>query len=197
MGSAGPRCEKDTGPMSPSNAETTELQPVVVDTDVVSYLFKRDTRAAHYEPHLLGRAPVVSFMTVAELDAWALQRNWGRRTRQRLERHLTRFTFHYPDRELCRVWAAVMTAGRRSGRPIAPADSWIAATAPSLERPTGDAQPRRLCRGSGSGHRDRARSVSARPVQQRQHCNVTSASVDAGTPGKDSAPGCRGTAPGC
>jgi hypothetical protein len=43
--------------------------PVVVDTDVVSYLFKGDSRAPRYRPHLVGHTPVLSFMTVAELDA--------------------------------------------------------------------------------------------------------------------------------
>lgn len=51
---------------------------VVVDTDVVSYLFKGDSRAEAYRPHLTGNLLVVSFMTVAELDRWALERDWAR-----------------------------------------------------------------------------------------------------------------------
>ncbi len=43
------------------------MEPAVVDTDVVSYLFKGDTRAVGYEPLLAGRLRVVSFMTQAEL----------------------------------------------------------------------------------------------------------------------------------
>jgi hypothetical protein len=39
----------------------------VVDTDVVSLTFKRDTRASLYRPHLDGRQLTISFMTVAEL----------------------------------------------------------------------------------------------------------------------------------
>jgi tRNA(fMet)-specific endonuclease VapC len=48
---------------------------MVVDTDVVSFLFKRDSRADRYRPYMTGRLLVVSFMTVAELDRWALARN--------------------------------------------------------------------------------------------------------------------------
>jgi predicted nucleic acid-binding protein len=59
--------------------------PVVVDTVVVSYLFKGDTRAAPYQLHLANRQPVVSFMTIAELSCWAEERNWSQRTRDRLE----------------------------------------------------------------------------------------------------------------
>lgn len=43
------------------------MSDVVLDTDVLSYLFKRDTRARSYRPHLLGKTIYVSFMTVAEL----------------------------------------------------------------------------------------------------------------------------------
>lgn len=40
---------------------------VVVDTDVVSFLFKRDTRAELYRRHLEGRRPLISAQTLAEL----------------------------------------------------------------------------------------------------------------------------------
>jgi tRNA(fMet)-specific endonuclease VapC len=40
---------------------------VIVDTDVVSYLFKGDTRAEAYRQHLRGKTLAISFMTVAEL----------------------------------------------------------------------------------------------------------------------------------
>lgn len=48
------------------------MPEVVVDTDVVSYLFKKDTRSRLYRRHLLGNGLVVSFMTLAELEHWAL-----------------------------------------------------------------------------------------------------------------------------
>jgi tRNA(fMet)-specific endonuclease VapC len=119
----------------PVSVSAVPLQPVVVDTDVVSYLFKGDTRAAGYEPHLIGRTPVISFMTVAELDAWAAQRNWGQPARERLEQSLSRYTIHFSDRRLCTLWATVTTAARRAGHPIGVADAWIAATALLLSAP--------------------------------------------------------------
>lgn len=104
-------------------------QPVVVDTDVVSYLFKTDTRAALYQQHLLGRLVVLSFMTVAELDAWAELHNWGATRRDQMEQFLSHYLILYPDRRLCRLWAGTMAEARRAGRPIGAADAWIAATA--------------------------------------------------------------------
>jgi hypothetical protein len=40
-------------------------------------LFKGDTRALAYRPHISGRLLGISFMTLAELDRWPLERNWG------------------------------------------------------------------------------------------------------------------------
>jgi tRNA(fMet)-specific endonuclease VapC len=102
---------------------------VLVDTDVVSFLFKGDSRADDYLPELENCIPVVSFMTVAELDRWALQHNWGEARRQRLESYLTAFTVRYVDRSLCSAWAEVTVQARSAGRPIQCADAWIAATA--------------------------------------------------------------------
>jgi hypothetical protein len=60
---------------SPQNSQASEpqdnlpQQPIVLDTNVVSYLFKGDTRASLYQPHVAHRLPIISFMTLAELDA--------------------------------------------------------------------------------------------------------------------------------
>jgi tRNA(fMet)-specific endonuclease VapC len=107
----------------------------VVDTDVISYLFRRDTRAEIYRPYLTGRLAAVSFMTIAELDRWALQRNWGRLRQARMATLLERFTIVLPDRTLCHTWAVVADQSRRNGRPIHTADAWIAATAVALGVP--------------------------------------------------------------
>lgn len=108
---------------------------MVVDTDVVSYLFKRDSRAEAYRPHLTGRLLVVSFMTLAELDRWALERGWGEARRARMERHMSNFVVRPFDRDLCLRWAEVTDGARRKGRPIGVADAWIAATALRHEAP--------------------------------------------------------------
>lgn len=38
---------------------------VLVDTDVLSYTYKKDSRAALYEPHLKNNFLLISFMTFA------------------------------------------------------------------------------------------------------------------------------------
>lgn len=104
-------------------------QPIVVDTNVVSFSLKNDTRSALYRPHLLGRLPILSFMTVAELHGWAEERRWGAQRKMDLERFLRAYAIHYPDLDLCKLWATVTVAARRASRPIGAADAWIAATA--------------------------------------------------------------------
>lgn len=105
------------------------ISGLLVDTDVLSFLFKGDTRADPYRPLLRGRLLVVSFMTVAELERWTLIRSWGARRRAELATFLGDFVLYPVDHELCRVWARITVEARTRGRPIADADAWIAATA--------------------------------------------------------------------
>ncbi len=102
---------------------------LVIDTNIFSYIFKGDTRAALYAPHLSGHLLILSFMTVAELDLWALTHNWGVPRRQKLETYLRRYLIQYATRELGQSWAQAMASATRNGRPISAADAWVAATA--------------------------------------------------------------------
>jgi len=107
----------------------------VVDTDVLSYILRDDTRAFPYQRVLVGRTSFISFMTVAELDRWSIQRRWGPARQEQLAAFLEQFVLVLPDRALCRTWADVVDGARRQGRPIATADAWIAATAVALDLP--------------------------------------------------------------
>jgi predicted nucleic acid-binding protein len=102
---------------------------VVVDTDVVSYLFKGDTRAEAYRQHLQGKTLAISFMTVAELYQWAYVRNWGERRLTRLEDRLRSYVIVPYDLALCKQWARICADRQNLGKPISVQDAWIAATA--------------------------------------------------------------------
>lgn len=108
---------------------------LVVDTDVVSFIFKHDTRAALYVPHLSGHMLTISFQTLAELELWTLAAGWGARRKQQLARHLRRYIVEDSSPALCRRWAEVLDDARRGGHPIATADAWIASTALLLDLP--------------------------------------------------------------
>jgi len=102
---------------------------VVVDTDVVSFILRNDSRAKLYAPHLNGKELVLSFMTVAELYLWALERNWGEKRSAQLREHIQSFAIYPFTNSLCHRWAHVTDERRRAGRPIDSQDAWIAATA--------------------------------------------------------------------
>ena len=59
-------------------------QPVLVDTGVVSFIFRKDDRAQFYEEQIAGMRPVVSFQTLEELYIWPIRNNWGTRRRNEL-----------------------------------------------------------------------------------------------------------------
>jgi tRNA(fMet)-specific endonuclease VapC len=105
------------------------MTALIVDTDVVSFLLKDDTRAQLYRPHLQDKTLALSFMTVAELYQWAYVRNWGVRKLTRLEEQLHRYVIVPFDNELCKQWANISVQRQRMGRPISVQDAWIAATA--------------------------------------------------------------------
>jgi tRNA(fMet)-specific endonuclease VapC len=101
---------------------------LLVDTNIVSYFHRGDTRAKRYEPHLIGKQLFVSFMTVAELYKWPLERNWSEQSKQALVQFLRNYVVLPYDDALAWKWAELVSQTRR-GRPISFPDSWIAATA--------------------------------------------------------------------
>jgi len=104
------------------------MSGIVLDTDVVSFLFKGDSRAEVYKRHLPNQTVVISFMTLAELDHWSLKHRWGKARRKQLAQHLAGYIVYYADAATCRHWAEVFHARYSAGRPMDKADAWIAAT---------------------------------------------------------------------
>jgi tRNA(fMet)-specific endonuclease VapC len=114
-------------------AETGRL---VVDTDVVSYVFKwHPDFAPPYVEMIGGHELVLSFMTLAEMRQGALDAGWGPRKRELLEAYLADFAVLHSDDLLCSVWADIRNESIRKGRQMSSADAWIAATALVLTAP--------------------------------------------------------------
>ena len=108
---------------------------VVVDTNVVSYIWKRDTRGSLYTPHLAGRQWIIAAQTFAELEAWPLKNGWGAARHEALRAYLNSYTFAEADKAVCLQWAKVQANAKRIGRLISEADAWIAATALAFAAP--------------------------------------------------------------
>jgi len=86
------------------------MTPVVVDTDVVSFLFKNDSRAQLYLPLMRNRDVLVSLMTEAELEQWILLANWGADRVRRFRIFMTGFASVPSSRDL------IPSVGRGNGR---------------------------------------------------------------------------------
>jgi predicted nucleic acid-binding protein len=109
--------------------------PAVVDTDVVSFLFKNHSLAPAYQAILAGRPLAVSLITLAEIEYGMEAKNWGAARRDLMRRFLTRFTLLLPDTQTARAWARTKSGCEKRGRPITFADAWIAAAALQLNVP--------------------------------------------------------------
>ncbi len=105
------------------------MNTVLLDTNIVSCLFKGDSRADDYAGFIQGNRLAVSFATVAELFEWAALRQWGQSRITRLEQTLATYLVIPVDIELCRTWGRLRAQRQAAGRIIAPQDAWIAATA--------------------------------------------------------------------
>ena len=104
------------------------MTPAVIDTDVVSFLFKNDSRAQLYLPLMRNRDLLVSFMTEAELEQWVLLAKWGVDRVRRFRVFMTGFASVPSSRDLILQWAEVMVAAKANGRRSEAAYAWIAAT---------------------------------------------------------------------
>ncbi|MFO1429515.1 MAG: type II toxin-antitoxin system VapC family toxin [Candidatus Competibacteraceae bacterium] len=102
---------------------------VLLDTNVISFLMKGDSRSIAYQPHLQGRRLAISFMTVAELFQWAAIHTWGKERTNQLEASLKNYIVLPFDVALCRIWGEIRAKRRAEGRPISPQDAWIVASA--------------------------------------------------------------------
>lgn len=108
---------------------------VVVDTNVVSYIFNGDAAAGYYEKQIRGHRALISFQTLEELWYGAYSKGWGDRRKNELARHLEQYDVIWPGSELVEVCARLRSERRRAGRELGEADPWIAATAVMLKCP--------------------------------------------------------------
>lgn len=92
-------------------------------------MFKQSQQRAYYEPHLRDKILVISPMTVAELERWAIARNWGSARRHHMEQHLRQYVVEPFSKTLCQKWAEATHSSSESGFSISCADAWVAAVA--------------------------------------------------------------------
>src|SRR5580658_8109674 len=101
--------------------------PVVMDTDVISFIFKDHELSSAFRTILAGRSLTVSLVTLAEIEYGMEAKNCGTRRRELMLRFLSRFTPLLPDENTAKLWARVKSGWEKKGRPISFPDAWIAA----------------------------------------------------------------------
>lgn len=112
------------------------FEPVVLDTDVASFLFNRDpVRAARYRLLLRDRTRCLSFVTIGELWFGAELRRWGSAHRARLEQFLQRYIVVQSAPDIVDNWARLRADAQRRGYMIERQDAWVAAVALTLDLP--------------------------------------------------------------
>jgi tRNA(fMet)-specific endonuclease VapC len=104
-------------------------EPVLIDTDVLSYLHNEHSLSAAYRAILAGRQGLVALQSVAEMRFGAILNGWGEKRRKALEDFLSVYTVISPNDETALHWAQLQAQVSRAGRHTAPNDAWIAATA--------------------------------------------------------------------
>ena len=108
---------------------------ILVDTDVVSLLFKRHSLARAFAEPLKRHQLYISFATAAEIEFGMQRSAWGQQRRQDMAAHLSDYAVIESNPVICRQWALVMNESFLRGRVMSHPDAWIAATALVIDVP--------------------------------------------------------------
>jgi predicted nucleic acid-binding protein len=84
---------------------------------------------------LIGREPLITFVTYGEQTKWAEIRHWGARRREELAGWLSGIPVLPGDEPVAAVWGRLSAAAIRRGRPRPVNDMWIAACCLAYEVP--------------------------------------------------------------
>lgn len=106
--------------------------PVILDTDAFSFLFKKMPQAQGYGKYLAGKYPCLTFVSVGELRFGAQDAGWGDARRDALAQAMRKCVILPFDQRLAELWADLKVDAKKNGRPLAQShhanDLWIAAS---------------------------------------------------------------------
>lgn len=102
-------------------------EKMLVDTNVVSFLFSGQSEAQLYQDVILGKQLYISFITEAELLLWNRRAKWGQKRIKNLQDYLSAFGRVYVSPEVVQHFVNIYELTR--GQPIPYPDMWIAACA--------------------------------------------------------------------
>jgi tRNA(fMet)-specific endonuclease VapC len=102
----------------------------IVDTMLVSYIFRGDPLALPYRPELESDQPLyLSAQTIGELYFGAEYKGWGKPKQQKIDSLVSEYVVLPIDHETAMHYAAVRAVSKKAGRFLTSQDAWIVATA--------------------------------------------------------------------
>lgn len=102
---------------------------LLLDTNIISFMLKGDSRFQLYRPLLQGHVCALSFMSVAELYQWGAIYQWGEARYDTLRQVLSNYVILPWELEMCPLWGQIRAQVRQQGLAISGEDAWIATTA--------------------------------------------------------------------
>ena len=110
--------------------------PIVVDTNVVSYIYRGDPVGQPYLDRIGEHRPFISIQTYEEIMFGVIVNNWGQARIRRLLRYVNaNYDIIEANDRLAVICSRLRAQSRRIGRELSAADAWIAATAVLLNCP--------------------------------------------------------------
>lgn len=113
--------------------EDVRAGPVLLDTDVLSWLLTERGPYEQFGALVDGHAFALSFASVGELRAGALMAKWGQRRVTDLEERISRCLILPATNAVTTVWAEFYAKARGQLRGNGANDMWIAACAAAQE----------------------------------------------------------------
>jgi predicted nucleic acid-binding protein len=107
---------------------------VVLDTDVASQSF-RGRLPPRLAARLVGKQPILTFVTVGELVQWTKLRHWGARNLAMLDDWLSSKPVISGSSLIATIWGDLSAAAIHRGRPRPVNDTWIAACCLAYDLP--------------------------------------------------------------
>ena len=108
---------------------------ILVDTNVVSFMHRQDTRSRPYEQLVIASNPYFSVVSLGELLYGARRAGWSQARTTSLMALIDKYAIVGVTEIVAEVWAQIRVQTESIGRSIPYSDSWIAATAIALDCP--------------------------------------------------------------
>jgi predicted nucleic acid-binding protein len=108
--------------------------PVVLDTDVASFLWRGKLEPEHHRK-LVGCTAMLTFVTIAEFWQGAYKANWDQQQITRMTDFYGKFDLVRCDFDVIKTWGKLSGLAMQARTPVPANDCWVAACCVSHDYP--------------------------------------------------------------